>query len=466
MRFSYSIFLITTLSPAPHFADIVGRQVLAESSANGEVYYLTDTATLFSHIFTSRSSVQPSYGHNSSSAISKSTTGFSTFHTFQSSSRGSGAVEPTGPAIAVVHAYSTGTLSSSLATDNKLSVSSKISESSHISQGSQTTTLQTSSAIPNVGISANTISTLTFILTTPSATDEAFTATSGQARSQGSAHAPLVHSMFSNSSGPARPPTSSYSAAFLNNGSFTIEQKSWSANSSTASTLNALPAATPIPRLTVTTTTTWREWTSSRTPSRTAARTAGSTGIQSPFATTASAKVATTSITHLSSGFTGTKTSVGSWPASISFCSLSDSVAVVEVGFVTTLADGKSSITNTSPSQSLITASAGLGCAGEVAVFSAGLTTTIQLSTLPSATSFPQDGIQIVTQSGAVVQYSPETLSGYNNAQPIEISTNFVEVINGHTTTQLDFPNPSFLCLSRSGAPRQCLGAPVLPSKA
>ena len=29
----------------------------------------------------------------------------------------------------------------------------------------------------------------------------------------------------------------------------------------------------------------------------------------------------------------------------------------------------------------------------------------------------------------------------------------------------LDFPSPIFLCSSRSGAPRQCLGAPVLPPK-
>lgn len=106
------------------------------------------------------------------------------------------------------------------------------------------------------------------------------------------------------------------------------------------------------------------------------------------------------------------------------------------MGYVTTLADGKSSITNTSPSQSLLSASAGSGCAGEVAVSSDGLTATIQLSNLPSATPFPQYGAQLVTQSGTVAKYSPETLSGYNNAQPIEISTNFVEVINGHTTTQ------------------------------
>lgn len=77
-----------------------------------------------------------------------------------------------------------------------------------------------------------------------------------------------------------------------------------------------------------------------------------------------------------------------------------------------------------------------MGCAGEVAVFSDGLTTTVQLTTLPSASAFPTDEAQIVTQSGSVVQYIAETLSGYDNAQPIEISTNFVEVINEKTTTQ------------------------------
>lgn len=410
--------------------------MLLKSSANGKVSPLIETATLFSHTLSSRSSVQPSYGRSSSSAISRNITGFSTFQTSRSSSRGSDSVEPTGPAIAVVHANPIGTLSSSLATDNKLSVSSQISETSHTFQGSQTTTLQTSSAIPNVGIAANATSTLTLILNTLSTTNEAFTTASGQARSHESAHAPLAYSISSNSSRSARSPTYSYSATVLNNGSSTGGRKSWSANSSIASTPNALPLRTPFPGLTGKITTTWMEWISSRTSSRTAVRTAGFTGNNISFATTASAKANTASITHMSSGFTATKTSVGSWPASISFCSLSDGVPVVDVGFVTTLADGKSLITNTSPSQTLVLDSGGLGCAGEIVVFSDGLTTTIQLSTLPAATSFPQNGVQAVTQSGAVVQYSAETLSGYNNAQPIEISTNFIEVVNGHTTTQ------------------------------
>lgn len=297
MPFLYILFLITTLFPIPYFAHVVGRHVLGEQSATGEVYISTNASTLFSSTFASRSSVQPSHGRNSSFAISRNTTGFSTF------------------------------------------------------------------------------------------------------------------------------------AAVSNNGSYTGEQKFSSKNSSIASTSNALPAVTPLPGLSGKITTTWTEWTSSRTPSRTAARIASATGNRYLLATTASTS-------NLSSRLTSTKTSVGSWPASISFCSLSDGIAVVEVGFVTTFADGKSSITNTSPSQSLISTSAGLGCAGEIAVFSDGLTTTIQLSTLPSATSFPQDGAQVLTQSGSVVQYSPQTLSGYDNPQPIKISTNFVEVINGHTTTQ------------------------------
>ena len=470
MPFLYFLFLITTLFPIPHFANVVGRHVLAEQSATGEVYISTDASTLFSPTVSSPSSVQPSYGRNSSFAISRNTTGVSTLQTFQSSLRGSGAVEPTGPAIATIRTYASGASSSNRATQNKLSVSTGISESSHTSQGSETTIIQTSSAGPNVVILANTNSTLTSILATLSNTNEAFSTTSRQIWSQESAHAQLVHSILSTSNNSAKLGTSVHSAAVSTNGSFTAERKFSSKISSIASTSNTLPAVTPLPGLTGKITTTWTERTSSRTPSRTAARTASAIGNRYPLTTTASAKAATTSIPNLSSKFTGTKTSVGSWPASISFCSLSEGVAVVEVGFVTTFADGQSSITNTSPSQSLIPASSGLGCAGEIAVFSDGLTTTIQLSTLPVATSFPQDGVPIVTQNRAVVQYSPETLSGYDNPQPIKISANFVEVISGHTTTQggwwligacghIELPKN---CLWKTGKGIGCIGGPAL----
>ena len=464
MRFFYYPFLPITLFPIPYFANIVERQVV-EQTANGEVYIPTDVATLSSYTVASRSSVQPPHGRNSTFATSRKTAGISTPQTLQSSLRGSGALEPTNPAIFEVHNYLTETLSSSWNTHDKASVSSQNCNSSHTSQGSQTTIIQTSSAELNVAILANTTSTLTSILATPSTTNEAFTTTSRQAWSQGSAHAQLVPSTWSHSNDSTKLSTSFYPAAVLNNGSFTAERKSSSEHSSIASTFHALPAVNSVSGLTGSITTTWGKWTSSQTPARTA-----STGNENPLATTSSAKASTTSTTDLSSRFSSTKTSVESWPASISFCSISDGVAVVEVGFATTLADGKSSITNTRPSQSLITMGAGLGCAGEIAVFSDDLTTTIQLSTLPSATSFPQNEAQVFTQSGAVVQYSPETLSGYDNSQPIKVSTNFVEVINGHTTTQggwwligayghIDFPKNR---LWKTGKGIGCIGGPLL----
>ena len=144
-----------------------------------------------------------------------------------------------------------------------------------------------------------------------------------------------------------------------------------------------------------------------------------------------------TSITGLSRA-TDT-TSLGNWPAIITFCSESNGHPVVGYGFVTTFSSG-SSVTNTIPSQTLISFSTGLACAGEVAVINNGLTTTIELSTLPSVTPYPQlaagTDVQVLTQSSNPVVYEIETLSGYTNSQPILISTDFTEVVNGQTTTQ------------------------------
>lgn len=132
--------------------------------------------------------------------------------------------------------------------------------------------------------------------------------------------------------------------------------------------------------------------------------------------------------------------SLENWPATITFCSESNGQPVVGYGFVTTHSGGLSSVINSIPSQTIVSTSTGLVCAGEVAVVSNGLTTTIELSTLPSATPYPQSAaaasVDVLTQSGVPVVYEIETLSGYENSQPVLISTDFVEVVNEHTTTQ------------------------------
>lgn len=133
-------------------------------------------------------------------------------------------------------------------------------------------------------------------------------------------------------------------------------------------------------------------------------------------------------------------TSLDDWPATITFCSESNGQPVVGYGFVTTQPGGLSSVTNPIPSQTLISTSTGLACAGEVAVISNGLSTTIELSTLPSATTYPQSAAassaQVLTQSGVPIVYDIITLSGFKNTQPVLISTAFVEVFNRQTTTQ------------------------------
>lgn len=170
------------------------------------------------------------------------------------------------------------------------------------------------------------------------------------------------------------------------------------------------------------------------------------------------------------------------WPSSITFVSESSGVPVVGIAFVTTIS-GTSFITNTEPKQSLInTAGSASGQAsvtegnsatdstigqvastggntatgstisqvaitqggtatgfalGQVVITEGDTTTTLQLASLPTASTLPQpSGVQVVSESGSPVIYSPITLSGYSNTEPIEISTTFVEIINGQTTTQ------------------------------
>ena len=413
--------------------------MLSTGSINGAIYPPTHVAKLPSHTVSTHLSLHPTQALNSSLATSKNTTDGPTSQTFQGSLRGSRVVESTIPMVIEAHTTSTPALSSSWATSNNVSSPSGITESSHTSQGSQNTTRETSSTVRNEVIFANTTSKHSLTRTTPSARNGSFSAALGLTWSRGSAHTQLLRTGSSNPKNySARVSTSPYSAAGLGNMSFTTEFKSLSEWSPESSDSHNVTAVTSVPGPNGNFTTNRRLSRSSQIQSRAGAIVSTAAATEKPhlLATTASAKATTASITHVSSGFSSTKTSHGSWPAIISFCSHSDGVAFVGIGFITTLADGKSSITNTSPSQSLISASAGPGCAGEVAVSRYGLITTIQLSTLPSATAFSDFSAQIVTQSDSVIQYSHETISGYNNAQPIEISTNFVEVVDGHTTTQ------------------------------
>lgn len=411
--------------------------MLAEESTNGEIYLAAGVGPLSSYTISTGSILQVISGRSFSFATSRNTTGDLTSQTTQGSLRGYRAAKPTSSAVVEVYTVSPSTLSSSWTTRNRSSASSGITEHSHTFQGTQASASQPSSTVRNAMILANTTSKIASILATPSAGNESFSPTLGLLWSRESVHTKFQLSMLSNAyNDSARVSTSCDSAPVLGNGSFiTRSSAEWAPISST-SQISAAVTSVPGPNGNITTS--QREFRSSQIASRAnfAASIAAATEHQDLLATTASAKATTTLTTSLTSGLTGTRTTVGSWPATITFCSLSDSVPIVGVGYVTTLADGKSSITNTIPSQSLISASTGPGCAGEAVIFNNGLATTVPLSILPSVTTFPQDEAQVETQSGTVVQYVPETLSGYNNAQPIKISTNFVEVINGHTTTQ------------------------------
>ena len=119
------------------------------------------------------------------------------------------------------------------------------------------------------------------------------------------------------------------------------------------------------------------------------------------------------------------------YPSTVTFVTTTDGSTVVGVAFVTTTADGGSTITNSIPQQSAVGT-------GEVAVTMGGTTTTITLSDLPSPTPLPHNvGVDVVVESGVPVTYSPRTLTGYANlTAPFMISTTFVETVDGHTTTQ------------------------------
>lgn len=139
-------------------------------------------------------------------------------------------------------------------------------------------------------------------------------------------------------------------------------------------------------------------------------------------------------VTSGASTISASATGLGTYPSSITFLSLSNGHSVVGIAFVTTDSNGFSIITNIVPSQSAV----GIG---QVVISANGATTTINLSALPSATPLPSAGAdQVATESGLLVTYSPITLSGYQDiTQPFELSTNFVEVVNGQTTTQGGF---------------------------
>lgn len=142
-------------------------------------------------------------------------------------------------------------------------------------------------------------------------------------------------------------------------------------------------------------------------------------------------------------GLSATTSSV--WPASITYVAETGSSTAVGVAFVTTI-DGTSKITTTEPQQSLISAT-GSGYS-LIAITEGTTTTTLTLNDLPTATlPIEPTGAQVVTQSGVPVTYSPITLSGYNNTEAVEISTSFIETIDGQTTTQggwyVIFPNVS-----------------------
>lgn len=169
------------------------------------------------------------------------------------------------------------------------------------------------------------------------------------------------------------------------------------------------------------------------------------TTVPGPASRSSSVPIISISRMEISSGGTPSELSIpsiagisatasGDWPASITYVAETGSSTVVGVAFVTTV-NGTSKITTTKPQQSLIPAT-GSGY-NLVAITEGSVTTTLTLNDLPSAT-LPSEptGLQVVTQSGLPVTYSPITLSGYNNTEPVEISTSFVETINGQTTTQ------------------------------
>ena len=163
----------------------------------------------------------------------------------------------------------------------------------------------------------------------------------------------------------------------------------------------------------------------------------------SPYRTIVQASASASSSLSFTSTITsapkpaGNGTRLGNWPASITYCLQSNGQPIIMVGYMATGTNGVSTITNTSPSQSILSATVRASCSGEVAVFSAGTITTIKLSTLPVASTFSQAvAAQTLSVNGTPVIYSPITLPGYSNTEPVKISTSFVETVNNQTTTQ------------------------------
>ena len=138
-------------------------------------------------------------------------------------------------------------------------------------------------------------------------------------------------------------------------------------------------------------------------------------------------------------GSTGSGTSSNYWPASVTYVSQLGGRSAVVIGFTTTGVNGVPTFTSIIPSQSFLSATAEASTIGEVVVSitNTNTSTTIEVSNIPVASTFSDvSTIQIETAGGTTIVYSPTTLPGYSNNQPIEISTSFVETVNGQTTTQ------------------------------
>ena len=97
------------------------------------------------------------------------------------------------------------------------------------------------------------------------------------------------------------------------------------------------------------------------------------------------------------------------------------------------------SFTSIIPSQSFLSATAKASTLGEVviSITNTNTSTTVEVSNIPVASTFSDvSTMQTETEGGTTIVYSPTTLLGYSNNQPIEISTYFVETVNGQTKTQ------------------------------
>ena len=122
---------------------------------------------------------------------------------------------------------------------------------------------------------------------------------------------------------------------------------------------------------------------------------------------------------------------LGYYPSTVTFVTTHDGTSEVGIAFLTTTSGGRSIITNSAPPQSAIGT-------GLVVVTIDGTTTTVTLSSLPTPEPLPRENsVQVVTESGVAVTYSPRTLSGFASlTAPFEIFTAFVETANGRVITQ------------------------------